>query len=32
MQPEFWIGTVEISFADVDKPSNPKRAFTMVMT
>jgi len=32
MQPGIWIGTVEISFAVVDKPSNPKRAFTVVTT
>jgi len=32
MQPEIWIGTVEISFADTDEPSNPKRAFTVVTT
>jgi hypothetical protein len=32
MQPEIWIGTVEISFTDADKPNDVKRAFTVVTT
>jgi len=32
MQPEIWIGTVEISYTDPEKPNNKKRAFTVVTT
>ena len=32
MQPEIWIGTVEISFANLDAPEAMKPAFTVVTT
>jgi hypothetical protein len=32
MQPEIWIGTIEISFTDPEKPNSTKRAFTVVTT
>ena len=32
MQPEIWIGTVEISFADPATPTRYKRAFTVITT
>ena len=32
MQPEIWIGTIEISFADPDRPNVMKPAFTVVTT
>jgi hypothetical protein len=32
MQPEIWIGTVEISFADPETPNVMKPAFTVVTT
>jgi hypothetical protein len=30
MQPEIWIGTIEISFNDQGKPPDKQRAFTVV--
>jgi hypothetical protein len=32
MQPEIWIGTIEVSFNDPGKPPNKQRAFTVVTT
>jgi hypothetical protein len=32
MQPEIWIGTVEIMFANPDAPNAMKRGFTVVTT
>ena len=32
MESEIWIGTIEISFVDVDAPSPVKHAFTVVTT
>ena len=32
MQPELWIGTIEISFTDAETPNKVKHAFTVVTT
>jgi hypothetical protein len=32
MQPEIWIGTIEISYTEPEKPNSTKRAFSVVTT